>query len=137
MSAARRGAQPSIARGRRLLDHVHRLARPILAQPWHARGRGVPEVADGARLADHHPGARRDREVTERLAAGAGRNDVRAEVAERGQAARAVCNRREPAEPAPLDVLEEDALDGVLRAEREHLLPRRLGELQLHARSLL
>ncbi len=34
--------------------------------------------------------------------------------------------RREAAEPAPGDVLEEDALDRVLRAERERLVERRL-----------
>ena len=34
-------------------------------------------------------------------------------------------HRREAAEPAPCDVLEEDALDGLVGAEREHLVERR------------
>jgi hypothetical protein len=38
------------------------------------------------------------------------------------------CDRGELAEAAPRDVLEEDALDRLLRAEREDLLERRVDE---------
>jgi hypothetical protein len=48
-------------------------------------------------------------------------------VAERNE--RAVpLERGEPTEAAPGDVLEEDALDRLLRAEREDLLERRADE---------
>jgi hypothetical protein len=48
-------------------------------------------------------------------------------VAERDQ--RVVArDRGELAEAAPCDVLEEDPLDGLLRAERENLLERRVDE---------
>jgi len=48
-------------------------------------------------------------------------------VAERNERAVAL-ERGEPAEPASGDVLEEDALDRLLRAEREDLLERRADE---------
>jgi len=63
----------------------------------------------------------------ERAATLARRDDVRADVAERNQ--RLVAReRRELAEPAPCDVLEEDSLDRLLRAEVEDLLERRVDE---------
>jgi hypothetical protein len=65
--------------------------------------------------------------IGERGAALAGRDDVRAYVAERNE--RAVpLERGEPAEPAQGDVLEEDALDRLLRAERKDLLEPRADE---------
>ena len=48
-------------------------------------------------------------------------DDVRADVAERRQPP-VLGERREAAEAAAGDVLEEDALDRILRAEREDLL---------------
>ena len=60
-------------------------------------------------------------------AALAGRDDVRADVAERDERAVAL-ERGEAAEPAPRDVLEEDALDRLLRAEGENLIERRVDE---------
>jgi hypothetical protein len=59
--------------------------------------------------------------LCEGRAPGAGGNEVRADVAERPEPT-VPLHRREAAEPAARDVLEEDALDGVLRAEREDLL---------------
>ena len=53
-----------------------------------------------------------------------GRDDVRADVAERRQPP-VLGERREASETAAGDVLEEDALDGILRAERENLLEPR------------
>jgi len=50
-----------------------------------------------------------------------GRDDVRADVAESGQAT-VVRERAESAQPPPGDVLEEDALHGVLGAELEDLV---------------
>jgi hypothetical protein len=63
----------------------------------------------------------------EGAAALAGRDDVRADVAERDEPAVAR-KAREAAEPAPGDVFEEDALDRLLRAEGEDLLERRADE---------
>ena len=53
------------------------------------------------------------------------RNDVRADVAQRLDPPIRPDDRREAAEPSPRDVLEEDALDRLLGAEREHLVERR------------
>jgi len=40
----------------------------------------------------------------------------------------AVLERREPSEPTARDVLEEDALDRLPRAEAEYLIERRIDE---------
>ena len=85
---------------------------------------GVPQLVDRPLLADDHPRLPARRRVGERRAALAGRDDVRADVAERDEPAVAL-ERGEAAEPAPRDVLEEDALDRVLRAEGEDLVERR------------
>jgi hypothetical protein len=65
--------------------------------------------------------------VCECAAALAGRNDVRADVAERDQPVVAL-ERREATEPATRDVLEEDALDRLLCTEVEDLVERRADE---------
>ena len=44
--------------------------------------------------------------------------------------------RSEAALPAPCHVLEEHPLDGILGAEAEDLLGRRLGEFRAHAAKL-
>jgi hypothetical protein len=49
-------------------------------------------------------------------------------MAQRGKSLVAA-DRREPAEPAPRDVLEEDALNRLLGAEGEDLVERRIDEL--------
>ena len=51
----------------------------------------------------------------------AGGDDVRADVAESDEPA-VLLERREAREPAARDVLEEDALDRLLRTEGEHLV---------------
>jgi hypothetical protein len=67
------------------------------------------------------------RRVGEGGAALAGGDDVRTDVAERDE--RAVSfERGEAPEPAPRDVLEEDALDRLPRAEAENLVERRVDE---------
>ena len=66
-----------------------------------------------------------DGHVRECVTTGSGRDDVRAGVAERLEPP-VVLDRREPAQAAPRHVLEEDALDRVLRAEREDLVKPRL-----------
>ncbi len=59
--------------------------------------------------------------MREAPAIGTGGDDVRADVAESGQAT-VVREGTEPAQPPSGDVLEEDALHGVLGAELEDLL---------------
>ena len=59
--------------------------------------------------------------MREAAAVRAGRNDVRADVAESGQVV-VIGEGAEPAQPPSSDVLEEDALHGVLGAELEDLL---------------
>ena len=84
-----------------------------------------PEVVDRALLADDHARLAADDSGDERGATGARRHDVRADMAERRQAA-AGRECGEPSETAPRDVFEEHALDGLLRAEGENLLERRV-----------
>ena len=131
----RRGPQPRLPGRRRRVDRVHGLARPVLARLRETPARRLPERGHRALLADDHPRLALRRGPGERLAALAGRHDVRADVAERGEPAVVTQRRDEAAEPAPRDVLEEDALDGRARAELEHLIGRRLDES--HVRSLL
>jgi hypothetical protein len=68
----------------------------------------------------------RDR-IREHAAALAGRNDIRADVAERDQPI-VTFERGEATEPSPRDVLEEDALDRLLCTEVEDLVERRADE---------
>jgi hypothetical protein len=75
-------------------------------------------------LADDHASLTACGRVGERRAALTGRDDVRTDMAERDERAVAL-EREEAAEPAPRDVLEEDTLDRLLRAEGENLLERR------------
>jgi hypothetical protein len=52
-------------------------------------------------------------------------DDVRAGEAERGEATIGPSNAAKPPSPPARDVLEKDALDRILGAEREDLLARR------------
>ncbi len=71
----------------------------------------------------------------ERAAVRSGRNRVDAQVAERRElVALASCD--EAPEPAPRDVLEEHALDGVVGAEAKDLIPLRLDQAFGHAQEL-
>ena len=63
----------------------------------------------------------RDGRLREAPAIRTGGDDVCADVAERGQAT-VLREGAEPAQPPPGDVLEEDALHGILGAELEDLL---------------
>jgi hypothetical protein len=76
-------------------------------------------------LPDDHARLAAGCRVGERGAALAGRDDVRADVTERDDGAVSL-ERGEAAEPAPRDVLEEDALDRLLCAEGENLIERRI-----------
>src|SRR5579884_2417062 len=64
--------------------------------------------------------------MRDRDRAGAGRDEVRAEVAEGRERPVRARRRLEATEAAARDVLEEDPLDRVARAELEHLLVGRL-----------
>ena len=121
----RRLAQTRVPRRGRSLEHIHRLAGTVLARSRQPLLRRLPEVCDGTLLPDHHPCVPGDGHVRERVATGSGRDDVRAGVAERLEPP-VLLDRREPAQAAPRHVLEEDALDRVLRAECEDLLEPRL-----------
>ena len=72
-------------------------------------------------VADDHPRAAAGGDPREAVAALSGGDDVRADVAERRQTP-VLGVRGEAAEAAPGDVLEEDPLHRILRAEREDLL---------------
>ena len=119
-----RRAQARLARLRRVAQRVDRLPGTIVARPRHPEPRGVPQLADRAFLADHHPRTGAGRRVGEIRAAAAGGNDVGADVAQ-GLQPPSGGDGREATEPAPRNVLEEDALDRLLRAEGEHLVERR------------
>jgi hypothetical protein len=92
------------------------LAGSVVPGPRHPPSRLGPQFGDGVLVADDHPGAAARRHVGEASAVSSGRHDVRADVAQRvelvsgGEGA-------EPTEAAPRDVLQEDALDRIGRAE--------------------
>ena len=115
------GAEARVAGGRRLGDRVHRLSRPVVSRRRHQPGEVVPELVDRALVADDHARAAAGGGVREAPAIAPGGDDVRADVAERGQAP-VLGEGAEAAQPPPRDVLEEDALDRVLGAELEDLL---------------
>jgi hypothetical protein len=99
---------------------------PVGARLRHLARGLLPELADGALLADHHPRAPAHRRGGEGAAAVSGGDDVGADVAERRELP-ALLERGEPSEPSPRHVLEEDALHRIRLAEGEDLL-----ELRLH-----
>jgi len=85
--------------------------------------RGLPEVRDGALVADQHAGPRARGDLRESPRPFAGRDEVRPEMAD-GDELVSVPQRGEPAQPAPRDVLQEDPFDRLSRAEVEDLLER-------------
>src|SRR5262249_36703184 len=116
----RRLPRAGAARLGRQIEHVDRLAGPVLTRRLHSRLRRSPEISNRVLFADHHPrpaGLRRPRERVAALPRG---NHVRTQMTQRRQAP-AFGERREPSEPAPGYVLEEDALDGILGAKGEDL----------------
>ena len=128
-----RGAEARLAGLRRLAQHVDRLAGPVVARRREELARALPQLADGALVADDHPRPRPRRRLPEDAAALARGDDVRARVTEGRERPVLALDRDEPAEPAAGDVLEEDPLDRILRAEREDLLDPRHGEHPRHA----
>ena len=123
----RRRPQPGLARAR-AAPRARRRAGPAGPRAGPEAGAGrAPEVADRVLLADHEPRPPRAVDAGERAAAAPRRNEVRADVAERAQPA-VLGEPGEAAEPAPGDVLEEDALDRVLGAEGQDLVQRRFDQ---------
>ena len=128
--AVGRRAQPGVARHRRLLDRVHGLAGPIVAGRRNEARKVVPEVGHGALVADDHARTPPRRGGCEAPAVDARGHDVGADVAEGAQLL-VLGERRETSEPATRNVLEEDAFDGILRAESEDLVERGIVRLVL------
>ena len=121
--------------GRRVADDVDGLARTVLARLGKVALHLVPELRDGAGLADEHARARARDVAREGVAALAGGNGVDPEMAERREVAVSAV-RDEPSETAARDVLEEHALHRVERAEAEDLVALRLDQGRGHAQEL-
>ncbi len=124
-----RRAKRRAARLRRTIDREDRLSMPVLARSIHRRLCRVPEVGHGLLVADDHPRSGRRRDLGKGPAALAGRHDVGADMAERRDSV-AVHRRQEPAEAPAGGLVEEDAFDGLGRAELEHLLERGFFEMR-------
>jgi hypothetical protein len=122
-----RGGRPkvSLTALRLLLEHVHRLARPVLSRLGQPLPSRAPEVRDGPLLADHEPRAAPRNRLRERVAAAARRHEIRAHVAQ-GYQPPVLLEAGEAPEPAPRHVLEEHALDRILAAVGEDLVEGRL-----------
>ena len=120
-------AQAGTAGLRRLGGGVDGLTRAIVARLGHPPLRDLPELRDGALVPDDHPRPAAHRRVGERVAADPARHHVRPQVAQSHEPAAAL-DAGEPPEPAPRDVLEEDALDRLLPAEVEDLVEPRIDE---------
>ena len=127
--------QPGAARRRRLVDHEDRLAAAG-PRARTASGRAPRPRARSPRLPRRSACARSTapRSDGEDAAAAPRGDDVRAEMAERDELA-ALARRREAPEAAARDVLEEDALDRIVRAEAQDLGLRGLDEFSRNARN--
>ena len=125
----RGGAQPALARLGRRRDGVDGLAGPVFSRTRKPAGNRIPELGDRALLADQHPCPGAHGHVAVDTTAAAGWDDVRTGVAERDETA-VLGHSREAAQAAARDVLEEDALDRVLRAVREDLLEGRVDDVR-------
>jgi hypothetical protein len=121
----RRRAQSRVAGHGWLVEDVDGLAGPIVARARQPGRRLRPQIADGALLADDHPRLPAHDCGRERSTAGAGRNDVRTDMAERRQPSTCF-ERGEASEPASRDVLQEHPLDRLLRAEGKDLVEARV-----------
>ena len=123
------GTEPAPTRLGRSRHRVDRLAGTILASFGKPFPRRLPQFGHRSLLSDQHPGTCSDGDGREGAAPLARRDDVRARVAE-GDETAAFLDPAEAAEAPPGDVLEEDALDRVLRAVLEDLLQGRLDDLR-------
>ena len=127
--------EPRATRSGRLPQEEHGLPRPVLARAGKTGPCLAPELADCRRLPDQHA-RRRAHDIAREPAAAAARGDcVDSDMAERRQVA-VLHEPDEAAEPASRHVLQEDALDGILGAERQNLIQRGIDELACHARRL-
>jgi hypothetical protein len=115
------GSKAALSGAGRRRDGVDGLAGPVLSRARQPAGDRVPELGDSLLLADQHPGPGAHGHVAVDAAAATRRNDVRTGVAERDQTA-ILRHCREPTETAARDILEEHALDRILRAVGENLL---------------
>src|SRR5262245_33225338 len=117
-----RRAQPRLARLRWLAERVDRLTGTVVTWPGKPPLPRLPQLPHRPLLADHHPSTAPRGRLRERRAPLARGDDVGAHVAQRFESPVSLGDRGEAAEPAPSDVLEEDALDRLPRAEVEHLV---------------
>ena len=125
-----RRAEPGLARRRGLRDREDGLAWPVLARRAAAASRPPPRArSPPAPRRSRIRGAGAPGELGERAAA---RRPDGTRFVPRWQSAESSPSSAagEAAEPAPGDVLEEDALDGVARAEAEDLVARGLEDVR-------
>ena len=100
----------------------------IVTRRPHQPRQVLPELADGALVADDHACTASRSSLREAAAVRTRGNDVRADVAERVEPP-VLREGGEASEPASRDVLEKDTLDRILGAELEDLLESRLERL--------
>ncbi len=118
-------AEPGAARGRRLSDHEHGLAGTILARAAAGASGLVPELGYRARLADQHARSPRARPRRAKAPQPSPEGTALTPTWHSARSSRPSASADEAAQAAPRDVLEEDALDGILGAEAEDLLALR------------
>ena len=116
-------------------DWLHRLrvVGIYLRDPGQVVASGLPELGNSGFVADQHAWARTCRELRKETGPGPGRNDVRAEMAERHQPI-PLANGGEAAQSAPGDISEKHALDRVFVAECEDLVTLRALDQPRHGR---
>ena len=115
------GAQSGLPGRGRLIENVDGLTGAVLAGRRQSGLGGLPELGHRALLADDHAGAPVVYNLREGVAPDSRRYEVRPRVTKRGEAT-VPGQSHETAEAATGDVLEEDALDRILGAEREDLV---------------
>ena len=128
-----RGPETAARGRRRHVEDVDGLPRPVVERRRNPLAQRLPELRDGSVLADHHPRLASRRRVGKPGGVAPGRDEVRADVAEGGEPT-VLAEGDEPAQTATGDVLQEDALNRVLCAEREDVVERRPLDQPRHAR---
>jgi len=130
----RRGAQTRVSDRRGPVDGKYGLPGTILARRRQMRPHLVPQLGDGTRFPDQHARCGSDDIARKDTTAVARGHHVDSHVAEGNQFfAVGPCN--EAAVTTPRDVLEEDSLDRVQRAETQDLVTLRLDELYRQVRN--